>query len=975
MTFFKLLFTVITLSVFASTSMAQIAGCMDVNACNYSSVATEDDGSCCDNCTFVSITGGVFPAEISWTIADSENNVIATGSGPGVSNVGCLPIGCYSFNMFDTFGDGWDQGGYLIYDNSGTIASGSMLTGTQEIAFFGNTGNEGCSDPLACNYNADATCTVGCVFAGCTDVAACNYNPDAGCDDGSCYFGWGCTAAGACNFNPEALCDDGSCDFNCVSCMDPEACNFNPNATSDDGSCCYENCLVLTGYDSFGDGWNGAMFTIANTDGQLFYQGTVGVGVSEFFNFCLSDGCYTITVTGGSFPSEISWTLEGTNVTLLQGNVTSQTQFTVGPEAPCGCTDETACNYSEFAVIDNGTCLYGNDCWGCLDMTAVNFNNVAIWDDGSCQYNVTANVFYDANGNGMYDYSEFGLSGWSVYVEEIDAMLYSDEFGYFYLSEFEAGTYTLTINDDDPNWTSTNTTSIVISIPGDSFLAQFGFTPVGSEALFQLSDYESLGVLLCQNGVDYALVLDNVGAVDIDGAITMTYDPTLTVSEAPGLTPPSESGLGYSTWNISGQAAGSTFMYGVHFNGPGVEFLGSVYTIETAVELEDDGSVYFEDSFSQPMTVACSYDPNDKQASPVGYAEPHYILPGERIEYTIRFQNTGNYPAEDVTIRDQIDLNVFDITTFEHGFGSHPYFACVQSDGLIEFKFNDIFLPDSTNDEPNSHGMVKFSIETYPSLQPGVEINNFAGIYFDQNPPVITNTTWHTIFDCNSFAEIESESSYCEGTNMVLSADQSYVESYQWEIDGDYAGNGPTLEMGTLAPGAYNVTVSLENPLCANMREAAITINELPGTMVIENGSTLVGPEGTSWQWYVNGALIEGATTQEHEAVSVGTYYVVTTNEFDCTSTSTEVVVVGIGEAANQLALVYPNPANDVLNIALPIGVWNMKLYNSSGQLVYSKESSGNGIQVVDISTFSEGVYQLLLENDTHSEVVTISVD
>jgi uncharacterized repeat protein (TIGR01451 family) len=975
MNLFKLLFSAVMLFAVSTSSVAQVAGCMDSNACNYSSGATEDDGSCCFNCTSVSITGGVFPAEIAWTITNSENSVIAFGVGAGSWNIGCLSLGCYSFNMFDSFGDGWDSGGYVISDNSGVIASGTMSTGTEQVVFFGNTGNEGCSDPLACNYNANASCTVGCVFAGCTDAAACNYDPSAGCDDGSCFFGWGCTSVGACNYNSEALCDDGSCNYNCVSCMDPEACNFNPDATIDDGSCCYSNCLVLMGYDSFGDGWNGGTYTVQNTEGQLFYEGTVSFGNEQFFNFCLPVGCYTISVTGGSFPSEITWTLEGSNVSVVQGGAPSESYFTVGLEAPCGCTDETACNYSEFAIQDDGTCLYGNACWGCLDMTAVNFDDIAIWDDGTCQYNVTANVFFDANGSGTYDYTEFGLNGWSVYIEEIDATLYSDEFGYFYLSEFESGTYTLTINTDNPNWNSTSPTTQTINIPGDSFSAQFGFTPAGTEALFQISDYQSLGVLLCQNGVDYALVLDNVGAVNIDGTITMTYDETLTVSEAPGLTPPTESGPGYSTWTIGGQAPGSTFMYGVHFNGPGVDFLGDLYTINTSVVLSDANEVYFENTFSEEMTVACSYDPNDKQASPVGYAEPHFILPGERIEYTIRFQNTGNYPAEDVTIKDQIDLSVFDLSTFEHGYGSAPFYTCVQNDGLIEFKFNDIFLPDSTNDEPNSHGQVVFSIQTYPDLQPGVEINNFAAIYFDLNPPVITNTTWHTIFDCTSFTEIVSEGAYCENTNIVLSADQNYVESYQWEMDGIFAGNEPTLEMSTLDPGTYNVTVSLENPLCANLKETVVTINEVPGTVVVENGSTLVGPVGTSWQWYLNGESIEGAIAQEYEAMSEGVYHVVTTNEFGCTSTSTEVFVVGVGEAENQLAFVYPNPANDIINIALPQGVWNMKMYNTSGQLVYSKESSVNSIQTVDISTFAEGVYQLILKNGTRVEVLPISID
>ncbi len=466
---------------------------MDTKACNYSEAAEEDDGSCCFDCTIITVSGTVFPGESSWTITDSENNLVASGESVGVWNIGCLAIGCYSFNMFDAFGDGWDNGTYSISDNSGNIASGTMAMGFEDSLFFGNTGNEGCSDPLACNFNPEASCTVNCTFPGCSDPTACNYSFDAGCDDGSCFYGWGCTQAGACNYDAEAMCDDGSCNYTCVSCMDPIACNFNPDATVDDGSCCYSNCILVTTYDSFGDGWNGGSFTIENTLGEVFYSGFMPTGAVELYNLCLPTGCYMILVTAGSFPAEITWTIEGTNVAIIGGEAPSETYFTVGLEAPCGCTDETACNYSEFAILDDGTCLYGNACWGCLDMTAVNFDDIAIWDDGTCQYNVTANVFFDSNGNSTYDYTEFGLNGWSVYIEEMDATLYSDEFGYFYLSEFESGTYTLTINTDNPNWNSTSPTTQVINVPGDSFGAQFGFTPAGTDALFQI--YSSIKLM------------------------------------------------------------------------------------------------------------------------------------------------------------------------------------------------------------------------------------------------------------------------------------------------------------------------------------------------------------------------------------------------------------------------------------------------------------------------------------------------
>ena len=54
-----------------------------------------------------------------------------------------------------------------------------------------------------------------------------------------------------------------------TGCTDSTATNYDP--TVDDGSCtypCTDNVVVFTGYDSWGDGWNGGTYTI--TDAKRF---------------------------------------------------------------------------------------------------------------------------------------------------------------------------------------------------------------------------------------------------------------------------------------------------------------------------------------------------------------------------------------------------------------------------------------------------------------------------------------------------------------------------------------------------------------------------------------------------------------------------------------------------------------------------------------------------------------------------------
>ena len=60
-------------------------GCTDADACNYDSNATEDNGSCeyvsctCPDGTVVTVTSGEWPSEISWQITDADGNVVAGG--------------------------------------------------------------------------------------------------------------------------------------------------------------------------------------------------------------------------------------------------------------------------------------------------------------------------------------------------------------------------------------------------------------------------------------------------------------------------------------------------------------------------------------------------------------------------------------------------------------------------------------------------------------------------------------------------------------------------------------------------------------------------------------------------------------------------------------------------------------------------------------------------------------------------------
>ena len=161
---------------------------------------------------------------------------------------------------------------------------------------------------------------------------------------------------------------------------------------------------------------------------------------------------------------------------------------------------------------------------------------------------------------------------------------------------------------------------------------------------------------------------------------------------------------------------------------------GTPITLSASAKVEDD--VFSSNNGTRVITNSVgSYDPNDKEVT------PRQIIPEavdtSTLRYVIRFQNTGTYQADFVVLRDTLPADL-DISMLKILAASHPYTWRLFGNRVLEFRFDNINLPDSTSNEPESHGFAAFTIQTKNGLPLGTRIENRAGIYFDYNDPVIT---------------------------------------------------------------------------------------------------------------------------------------------------------------------------------------------------------------------------------------------
>ncbi|MBK9190296.1 MAG: T9SS type A sorting domain-containing protein [Crocinitomicaceae bacterium] len=211
--------------------------------------------------------------------------------------------------------------------------------------------------------------------------------------------------------------------------------------------------------------------------------------------------------------------------------------------------------------------------------------------------------------------------------------------------------------------------------------------------------------------------------------------------------------------------------------------------------------------------VLGSYDPNYIEVTPHGITTDGLINPNLNMIYTIHFQNTGNFPAMFINIKDTLDGSVLDLGSFEYLASSHTLTYIVSDgNGALVFKFDNINLPDSTSDEPNSHGWISYRIKQQPDLAPGTTIENTAHIYFDFNAPVVTNTALNTIAD--NLKLIENTSGNPPLTIYPVPASDLiyvFIESDDVVNFQVMDVNGKTVQTGTVSSGEQISISALQN--------------------------------------------------------------------------------------------------------------------------------------------------------------------
>jgi len=344
-------------------------GCTDPDAINYDDDASIDDGSCLypDDCagSWVELEietedGG---GQVSWNIVQDEVEIYGDGGYESYSENShwiCLENGCYTFELFDSEGNGWNGGEFSIELDGEVILEGTLPTGEYGFMQF-NINSTDCGDDVS--------------LPGCTDPEASNYSEIATVDDGSCNY-------------PECYGTEVTfqMDVN-IGENDIEYGVFSGDTLIDDGYtggtnivevCLQDGCHTIELYNLTDTQWDGVITVFA--DNEMIAGGTLGEGDPHIVYFGINEeGC--------------------------------------GEGQIAGCTDPEALNYDPEANVDDGSCIYPPECFIDFELTATeNFPNTifvipsddiddalsVVWDFGDG--NTSTDIFpeYEYEGDGPY---------------------------------------------------------------------------------------------------------------------------------------------------------------------------------------------------------------------------------------------------------------------------------------------------------------------------------------------------------------------------------------------------------------------------------------------------------------------------------------------------------------------------------------------------------------------------------------------
>ena len=395
----------------------------------------------------------------------------------------------------------------------------------------------------------------------------------------------------------------------------------------------------------------------------------------------------------------------------------------------CADEDEIDTITQKIAGYNYTNCVVGNYC---------------SYNPGGVNYTIQGNNRIDSNNNGC-DALDFPVSNMKFSFSDGTATgtLISDATENYSLKVRE-GDYTITPILENPTYFNVSPTIVNISFPTQAspFNQDFCVTANGSHPDLEIA---LLPLQPARPGFDatYKIVYKNKGNVAQSGNVNLNFNDAVLdfVVANPVISSQTMNNLSWNFTNLKPfetKEITFTLIVNAPTETPAVNS-GFVLAYKATITSAATEETPMDNTFDFNQTVVNSFDPNDKTCLEGTTISSSLI--GQYVHYMIRFENNGTYKAQNIVIKDMIDLSKFDISTLIPTNASHPFVTNISNGSKVEFIFENINLPF---DDANNDGYIAFKIKTKPTLAIGDSFTNEANIFFDYNFPIVTNKATST---------------------------------------------------------------------------------------------------------------------------------------------------------------------------------------------------------------------------------------
>jgi uncharacterized repeat protein (TIGR01451 family) len=419
-------------------------------------------------------------------------------------------------------------------------------------------------------------------------------------------------------------------------------------------------------------------------------------------------------------------------------------------------------------------------------------------------HHISGEAFYDLNQNGTKESNESYLQGFEINIDPVNSSIFTNGAGQFFYNAFTADTIDYSVAAVSTGWSTTGISPVnftLDSVNSDTTGILFALYP-DSFYYSNILDMVTTSAMCVGSNMSWLNVQNN-GTIVNGGIIELLMDDELTYVSS---SYPLDSTNGdYLYFSFDSLLPFQSFMIQIISDAEITMMVGdTVVNIATLTILDSLAATQSVSVDTTAVPAACSYDPNDKISLPNGvYQLNNLISPDTKLEYIINFQNTGTAAAVNVEIRDDLS-DLIDESTFEFISSSHTTMVSIDSTRMISFYFEDINLPDSTTNEPMSKGYVKFRVGLMPGVLPNDIVNNQARIYFDNNPPIYTNTA-ENILNCFILpAPVNLTYSNLQIETNITDPNMTFV----WSLNGVVLVGETNSFIDVTIDGTYTVVVS-----------------------------------------------------------------------------------------------------------------------------------------------------------------------